>query len=625
MPPDEIDAIDPYTPGRLGVPRVTYTVEDLGEFVTSVVEFSPRQGRNMYLGLIEEEQEELARILFLYNVPEYKAHLDHIFNFGELYGGWLNLWADERDLMNRIRELIYNEMRDMTVEYASSIQNNLLRSIDRSGIIASRSPIINFVLGWVYTLARVYESGAVAFPRTLEISNTVTVEGNLWSSSFHFMRVLVERSGYYSRAVFDTLDDRFSWLQRSCFALASAIRNSSYIFTAEDISYIRSELSRTLDLNRDALFNLMRNETNLGSPTDIRELAEGIHRRLWSPLEDAFIFNATRSINHTPLVMNMTVPPNPENSLLTTLNTRRAFYNLTRSLNVPVPENLSDSQIEIFMRNYTAPIVSEEIVTVPYDYDIHVDPIEGEDAVNVTVRDTSFWADFADAQNMRHLADAIDRTETMLPLSAVGFTEDTTAYPLSAVGFTGDTTAYPMTGCDNGFLTQENSEAFLSRIEDEEAALNSQGVNNLNDIANSHVYNSKSVFEERRKKFLSEQEVWENLQKNHAGMMETIQYILDDCTIDYKVTDKNKRIDKMKNEMVPRIKGVLCSMDDRLDHYEKFYIEKWLSELIQFAINCNGFVSRRVLSPDIKNWDQKEEPRIKKIHTSLHIIPRLSE
>ena len=81
----------------------------------------------------------------------------------------------------------------------------------------------------------------------------------------------------------------------------------------------------------------------------------------------------------------------------------------------------------------------------------------------------------------------------------------------------------------------------------------------------------------------------------------------------------------MKQEMVPRIKGVLTCMDDRLDHYDKHYLNKWLWELINFAIDCNGPIPYRKLAPNIKKWNQKEEPRIKKLHTSLHIIPRLPE
>ena len=158
-----------------------------------------------------------------------------------------------------------------------------------------------------------------------------------------------------------------------------------------------------------------------------------------------------------------------------------------------------------------------------------------------------------------------------------------------------------------------------------EVALNSQGVCNLNDLANAHSHNKNSSFVENKDKAPSEQEIWESLQRLHPGMMETIQYILDDCTIDYKESNKTKRIDKMKQEMVPRIKGVLTCMDDRLDHYDKHYLNKWLWELINFAIDCNGPIPYRKLAPNIKQWDQKEEPRIKKSHTFLHIIPRLPE
>ena len=150
------------------------------------------------------------------------------------------------------------------------------------------------------------------------------------------------------------------------------------------------------------------------------------------------------------------------------------------------------------------------------------------------------------------------------------------------------------------------------------------GVMNLNSLANTHSYNKNPQVEFEKIKVASEQEIWEGLQKNHAGMMETIQYILDDCTIDYKETNKTKRIDKMKNEMVPRIKGVLLCMNDRLVTEEIHYINKWLWDLISFAINCKTPLPYRRLAPDIQKWDKKEEPRIKRIHTVLH-IPRLSE
>jgi hypothetical protein len=227
------------------------------------------------------------------------------------------------------------------------------------------------------------------------------------------------------------------------------------------------------------------------------------------------------------------------------------------------------------------------VVEAIYDYEVNVDPVEGDDAVSVTAEESGTWATLVNDSSMRALSEAITRTNTMV------------------VGFTGSYTVAGMT--------------------EEEAALNTLGVCNLNDLANAHAYNKNPKVEFEKIKVSSEQEIWEGLQKNHAGMMETIQYILDDCTIDYKESNKTKRIDKMKQEMVPRIKGVLTCMDDRLDHYDKHYLNKWLWELINFAIDCNGPLPYRRLAPNIKQWNQKEEPRIKKLHTSLHIIPRLSE
>jgi hypothetical protein len=259
-------------------------------------------------------------------------------------------------------------------------------------------------------------------------------------------------------------------------------------------------------------------------------------------------------------------PPIDVDRMWTSSDIRRGLYNLARTLNVPdIPENLSDSEVETFIRHLTSPIVvTDEIATVPLPAG-YVDRVGREDY------------------------------EHSLRMTGAN----------TVAGFTGSYTVVGMTGG--------------------EVALNSQGVCNLNDLANAHSHNKNSSFVENIDKAPSEQEIWESLQRLHPGMMETIQYILDDCTIDYKESNKTKRIDKMKQEMVPRIKGVLTCMDDRLDHYDKHYLNKWLWELINFAIDCNGPLPYRRLAPDIKQWNQKEEPRIKKLHTSLHIIPRLSE
>jgi hypothetical protein len=278
----------------------------------------------------------------------------------------------------------------------------------------------------------------------------------------------------------------------------------------------------------------------------------------------------------TPLEMSLT-PPIDVDRMWTSSDIRDRLNNITRNLNISFPENLSDEEVEIFMRNYTAPSVfTDEVITVPL-------PAGYADSV----RRGDYTHGLQDESSMRALSEAITRTDTM------------------AMGFTGSYTSEGMTGG--------------------EIALNSQGVCNLNDLANAHAYNKNPKIEFEKIKVPSEQEIWEGLQKNHAGMMETIQYILDDCTIDYKEKDKTKRIDKMKKEMLPRIKGVLTCMDDRLIPEEKRYINLWLSELIQFAIDCNNPVPYRKLAPDIRQWNQKEEPRVKKLHTSLHIIPRLSE
>lgn len=249
---------------------------------------------------------------------------------------------------------------------------------------------------------------------------------------------------------------------------------------------------------------------------------------------------------------------------------------LSPAQNVLLPENLSDSEIETFTRHLTSPtVVTDETANVPLP---------------------AGYADSVRRGDYEH-----------------------------TLGSTGMNTTGGMTASDYGYLFQESSEAFWNRVENTEVALNSQGVCNLNDLANAHSHNKTNFFVTDIDKAPSEQEIWESLQRLHPGMMETIQYILDDCTIDYKESNKTKRIDKMKQEMVPRIKGVLTCIDDRLDHYDKHYLNKWLWELINFAIDCNGPVPYRRLAPDIKKWNQKEEPRIKKLHTSLHIIPRLSE
>jgi hypothetical protein len=286
----------------------------------------------------------------------------------------------------------------------------------------------------------------------------------------------------------------------------------------------------------------------------------------------------------TPLEMNL-IPPVDIDRMWTSSDIRRELYNLARITNVPdIPENLSDSEVEIFMRNYTAPgVLTDEIISVPLS-EGYADSVRRGDHTHSYDITTS---GLQDDSSMRALSEAITRTDTM------------------AMGFTGSYTAEGITGG--------------------EVALNSQGVCNLNDLANAHAYNKNPKVEFEKIKVPSEQEIWEGLQKNHAGMMETIQYILDDCTIDYKESNKTKRIDKMEKEMLPRIKGVLTCMDDRLIPEEKRYINLWLSELIQFAIDCNNPIPYRKLAPNIRQWNQKEEPRIKKLHASLHIIPRLSE
>jgi hypothetical protein len=484
MPPDEIDAATFYNSGGLGTSRVIRNLHDLSEFMSSVRTL-PAAQTNPYFdgntpesywnGFSEDNFREIAHILYLENAPEYREHLNYIFDYGRSYYTWRDLWDNHRLTMVEIRNRVYNTISNITVSQADDMVRIISRALEN--IVGLNSYSIDFLARWANSLYMVYGDGSVAFPIVEDI----------------------------------------------------------YDYT----------------VNVDPV--------------------EG---------DDAVRVSITTP-SGTPLEMNLA----PPNDMLTTLNSRRALINITRNLNISFPENLSDEEVEIFMRNYTAPSVfTDAIITVPLP---------------------------------AGYADSVRRGDYEHSLGSTGTN--------TVAGFTGSYTAEGMTGSYTGYLNQENSEAFLRRIENTEVALNTQGVCNLNDLANAHAYNKNPKVEFEKIKVPSEQEIWEGLQKNHAGMMETIQYILDDCTIDYKEKDKTKRIDKMEKEMLPRIKGVLTCMDDRLIPEEKRYINLWLSELIQFAIDCNNPIPYRKLAPDIRQWNQKEDPRQKKPHQLLHIIPRLSE
>jgi hypothetical protein len=495
MPPDETDAATFYNTRRLGAPRVIYNIRDLSEFVDSVMPadqsapyFEGSTPENYWNGFSEDNFREIAHILYLENAPEYREHLNYIFDYGRGYFTWRDLWDNHRLTMVEIRNIIYNTISNMTVSQAGDMVRIISRALEN--IVGLNSYCIDFLARWANSLYMVYGDGSVGFPIVEDIYN-------------YEVRV--------------------------------------------------------------------------------------------DPVEgDDAVRVAITTPSGTPLEMNLA----PPNSMLATLNNRRALTNLARILNVPVPENLSDSEIETFMRHLTSPVVvTDEITTVPLP------------------------AGYADSVRRGDYEHSLRPINEVLP---AGLEESSRRYA-STLGSTGMDTTGGMTASDYGYLTQENSDAFLFRIENEEVALNSQGVCNLNDLANAHAYNKNPKIEFEKIKVPSEQEIWEGLQKNHAGMMETIQYILDDCTIDYKEKDKTKRIDKMEKEMLPRIKGVLTCMDDRLIPEEKRYINLWLGELIQFAIDCNNPVPYRKLAPGIRQWNQKEDPRQKKSHQSLHIIPRLSE
>lgn len=79
-----------------------------------------------------------------------------------------------------------------------------------------------------------------------------------------------------------------------------------------------------------------------------------------------------------------------------------------------------------------------------------------------------------------------------------------------------------------------------------------------------------------------EQTIWKRLWEEHAGMMQAIQFILDDCAVNYLEMDKSRRLAKLNVEMTERIRNVLISMPE-LDHTESLYIWRWANELLVCA------------------------------------------
>jgi hypothetical protein len=595
MPPDEIDAATFYNSGGLGTSRVIRNLHDLSEFMSSVRAL-PAAQTNPYFdgnapesywnGFSEYNFREIAHILYLENAPEYREHLNYIFDYGRSYYTWRDLWDNHRLTMVEIRNIVYNTISNMTVSQAGDMVRIISRALEN--IVGLNSYSIDFLARWANSLYMVYGDGSVAFPLVENNYYEPSINERLQTRYPGLMRYIESSTEQYSHMTFDTLDARLLYLSNASRTIALAARTVAHssVFSEEEKEYIRYLLER-MDISADRLYNIMSTDTSLGTPEEIREFAELQYQgRMWAPYENAFLASippydyevnvdpvegddavrvSITTPSGTPLEINLA----PPNDMLTTLNSRRALINIARNLNISFPENLSDEEVEIFMRNYTAPgVFTDEVITVPLP------------------------AGYADSVRRGDYEHSLGVTGAYTAINSVA-------------GFTGSNTAVGMTGG--------------------EVALNTQGVCNLNDLANAHAYNKNPKVEFEKIKVPSEQEIWEGLQKNHAGMMETIQYILDDCTIDYKEKDKTKRIDKMEKEMLPRIKGVLTCMDDRLIPEEKRYINLWLSELIQFAIDCNNPVPYRKLAPGIRLWNQKDDPRQKKPRQLLHIIPRLSE
>ena len=119
-----------------------------------------------------------------------------------------------------------------------------------------------------------------------------------------------------------------------------------------------------------------------------------------------------------------------------------------------------------------------------------------------------------------------------------------------------------------------------------------------------------------------EHDVWNILWDEHYAMMETIQFILDDCTTDYRETDFSKRLIKLNIEMKQRVRNVLIEMPE-LDPVESSYIWKWVNELIDYASKVGEPTPYRKLGPGIENCEEEPKQERKKLPYAV-LTPRMS-
>jgi hypothetical protein len=569
------------------------------------------------------------------------------------------LWDNNRSLMVEIRESIYNTISNMTVLQANDIARIITRQIENIIITAGlNSYAIAFLSRWVYVLHRVYSDGSIPFPVVDSSYTTMSIPiGTRLRARFpSLMQYISSSAAQYADLVFNTLDERFLYLSNTCRTIAIQARHvaHSHVWSEEEKEYIRQELAEGLDLSVEGLRNRIWAEDNLGNPVEQMEFATVLYNNnMWAPFENAFLPSNEETLLSDPAYRNYRGFAESSDSMLTTLNTRRAsnYTGLLDDNNSTLfserIQNVNAEQIFLpprtVLRNYLTTIrIPEDVIEILME-DLSDQQVEEALAdfyagrtVNV-IRENTQPPNISMYQLLNESGGRLNPEQferfrealtmgTSAPYRGMGAEQDTQLRQdgLSARVMPDDYVEITRRYARLGLVYTGGSDARGGMTGDDEVALTSQGVCNLNDLANAHPFNKNPQVEFEKIKVASEQEIWEGLQKNHAGMMETIQYILDDCTIDYKETNKTKRIDKMKNEMLPRIKGVLTCMNDRLIPDEVHYINKWLWDLINFAINCNQPLPYRRLAPNINNWNKEEEPRIKRIHTALH-IPRLSE
>jgi hypothetical protein len=167
----------------------------------------------------------------------------------------------------------------------------------------------------------------------------------------------------------------------------------------------------------------------------------------------------------------------------------------------------------------------------------------------------------------------------------------------SGVGMTDMSTAEGMTGNARGGLLD------FVRMRHREGWVSGDGPNNQ--LVQQEVADPMVDIKATRKATKNQEYIiWENLWFGHAEMMQTIQYILDDCTTDYKERDESKRMIKLNFDMKPRIKAVLDSMTTSLLNIESSFIWKWVNELIEFASEKKKPIPFRQLGPGIKEGKQ---------------------